>query len=106
MNIQKMMQKAQEMQKKLQEMQENIGQQEVQGRAGGGAVTITMTCKGIVRKVDIEKSMFSAEEKEIVEDLVAAACNDARAKADETMAQETQKMMEELGLPAGTQLPF
>ena len=106
MNIQKMMQQAQEMQTKLQDMQETIGQEEVVGSAGGGVVKITMTCKGHVSKVEIDPDSMNPDEKEIVEDLVAAACNDARAKADEKMAEETKRMMEELGLPAGMQLPF
>lgn len=106
MNIQKMMQQAQEMQTKLQEMQDKIGEQEVVGSAGGGLVKVTMTCKGYVSKVDIDPDNMKPDDKEIVEDLVAAACNDARTKADEKMAEETKKMMEELGLPAGMQLPF
>ena len=106
MNIQKMMQQAQEMQGKLQEMQEKIGTQEVTGLAGGGLVKVVMQCRGTVVSVNIDPSLLKAEEKEIVEDLVAAACNDARARADAALADATRKMMEDLGLPAGTQLPF
>lgn len=106
MNIQKMMQQAQEMQAKLQEMQEKIGQEEVIGSSGGGMVKVTMTCKGFVKTVDIDASMMTPDEKDIVEDLIAAACNDARGKADEKMAEKTKEMMEDLGLPAGVQLPF
>lgn len=106
MNIQKMMQQAQEMQGKLQSMQEKIGEQEVTGSAGGGVVSVTMTCKGYVNKVDIDAQSMKPEDKEIVEDLIAAACNDARGKADEKMAEETKKMMEEMGLPSNMQLPF
>ena len=106
MNIQKMMQQAQEMQTKLQDMQEEIGQQEVEGKSGGGMVSVTMTCKGFINKVNIDPSVMKPEEKEILEDLIAAACNDARTKADEKMAEETKKMMEDMGLPAGMQLPF
>lgn len=106
MNIQKMMQQAQEMQGKLQEMQESIGEQEVIGSAGGGVVTVSMTCKGYVKKVEIDSDSMKPEDKEIVEDLVAAACNDARSKADEKMADETKKMMEEMGLPSNMQMPF
>lgn len=106
MNIQKMMQQAQEMQTKLQEMQEKIGDVEVIGTSGGGMVKVTMTCKGFVKTIDVDESVFSPEEKEVTEDLIVAACNDARQKADDTMAEKTKEMMEELGLPAGVQLPF
>lgn len=106
MNIQKMMQQAKAMQDKMAEMQEKLGQIEVQGASGGGVVGVTMTCKGEVRALSIDPSVINADEKDVLEDLVKAALNDARSKADQTMADETQKMMEGLGLPAGMQLPF
>lgn len=106
MNIAKMMQQAKQMQDKMQEMQEKLGAEEVQGEAGGGLVKATTTCKGEVRALDIDPSILVASEKEIVEDLIKAALNDAKAKADQKMADETQSMMGEMGLPAGTQLPF
>ncbi|MEM6812042.1 MAG: YbaB/EbfC family nucleoid-associated protein [Pseudomonadota bacterium] len=106
MNIAKMMQQAKQMQDKMQEMQERLGDIEVQGTAGGGMVTVTMTCKGETRKIDIDPSLIDPSEKEVLEDLVKAALNDAKSKADQTMADETQKMMSDLGLPDGTQLPI
>ena len=106
MNIAKMMQQAKEMQSKMQEMQEELGQIEVNGEAGGGLVKVTMTCKGELRALDIDPSILVASEKEIVEDLIKAAINDGKAKGDATMAEKTQSMMEDMGLPAGAQLPF
>lgn len=106
MNIAKMMQQAKVMQDKMQEMQEKLGDIEVEGKAGGGMITVTMTCKGEVRGLNIDQSLVDPNDKEVLEDLIKAALNDAKAKADQTMAEETQKMMEEMGLPAGAQLPF
>lgn len=106
MNIAKMMQQAKQMQDKMQEMQEKLGQVEVDGTSGGGLVKVTTTCKGEVRGIDIDASLMVADEKEVLEDLIKAALNDAKSKADQKMADETQSMMGEMGLPAGTQLPF
>ncbi len=101
MNIQKMMQQAQAMQQRMQEMQEELGTVEVEGVAGGGMVKIVMTCKGEVRSVAIDPSIVDPSDKETLEDLVAAAVNSARTNADQRIADETKKMMDELGLPAG-----
>lgn len=106
MNIQKMMQQAQVMQQRMQEMQERLGEMEVEGSSGGGMVTVRMTCKKEVRKVSINPALMSADERETLEDLIVAAMNAAGEKADQTMAEETQKMMGDMGLPAGVKLPF
>lgn len=106
MNIQQMMQQAKVMQDKMQEMQEKLGDVEVTGTAGGGVVTITITCKGEARGVTIDDSMMDLNEKDVLEDLIKAAINDAKAKADQKLAEETQKMMGELGLPEGVKLPL
>lgn len=106
MNIQKMMQQAQVMQDKMQEMQEKLGHVEVEGNSGGGMVKVTSTCKGEVRAIVLDESLIVPAEKEVLEDLIKAALNDAKSKADQTLADETQKMMGDLGLPASTQLPF
>ena len=100
------MQQAKVMQDKMQEMQEKLGGVEVEGGSGGGMVKVTMTCKGEVRGIDIDPSLIIAEEKEVLEDLIKAALNDTKAKADQKMADETQKMMGDMGLPEGVQLPF
>ncbi|MEM9468954.1 MAG: YbaB/EbfC family nucleoid-associated protein [Pseudomonadota bacterium] len=108
MNIQKMMQQAKQMQDKMAEMQAKLGDIVVEGSAGGGLVKVSMTCKGEMKGLDIDASLLKPEEKEIVEDLTKAAINDAKAKADQTMAEETQKMMGDMGLPArmADSLPF
>jgi DNA-binding YbaB/EbfC family protein len=105
MNIQEMMKQAKIMQQRMQEMQAKLGQMEVEGQAGGGMVSVVMTCRGEVRKVTIAPDAINPLEKEVLEDLVMAAVNLARENADNTLAGETRKMMQELGLPADAQLP-
>ncbi len=108
MDIQQMMKQAKVMQDKMQEMQERLGDVEVEGTAGGGLVKVVSTCKGEVRGISIDDSMMDFNEKEVLEDLIKAALNDAKGKADQKLAEETKKMMSELGLPAGAAggLPF
>ena len=106
MNIQQMMQQAKAMQDKMQAMQEKLADIEVEGTAGGGLVKAVMTCKGTCVKIEIDPTLLKEEEKEIVEDLTKAAINDAKSKADQKLAEETQAMMKELGLPAGMSLPI
>ncbi len=105
-NMQQMMAKAQMMQKKMEEIQAKAGEIEVEGQAGGGAVKVVMTCKGEVRSVTIDPSVIDASDKEMLEDLIKAAMNDARAKADAKMADETKGAMGGMGLPPGFKLPF
>lgn len=106
MNIQDMMQKAKVMQDRMQELQDKLGDEEVAGSSGGDIVKVTITCKGEVKQVNIDDSMMDLNEKEVLEDLIKAALNDAKSKADKKLADETQKMMGELGLPAGVNIPF
>lgn len=109
MNIAKMMQQAKVMQEKMQTMQDKMGNVSVEGTSGGGLVRATLTCKGQCQSISIDPSLINPSEKEILEDLVMAAVNDARAKGDAKMAEETQKMMSEMGLPPGMMgggLPF
>ena len=106
MNIQQMMQQAKVMQDKMQDMQEKLGEVEVEGSSGGGMVKIMSTCKGEVRAIHLDDSLIVPADKEVLEDLIKAALNDAKSKADQKLADETQKMMGDLGLPPGTQLPF
>lgn len=101
MNIAKMMQQAKAMQEKMQVMQEQLANVTVEGASGGGLVKITMTCKGQCTALEIDPSILVASEKEVTEDLIKAAINDAKGKAESKMAEETQKMMADLGLPAG-----
>ena len=100
------MKMAQNAQNELQKAQDNLDKIEVEGAAGGGLVKIRATAKGRILAVDIDASLLSASEKTMVEDLVAAAINDARGKADAAAAGEMQKMQSSLPLPPGFKLPF
>ena len=102
-NIMKM---AQEAQAKLMQANDNLDKIEVEGASGGGLVKVRASAKGRIISVQIDESLRQPSEKSMVEDLVAAAINDARAKADAAAAQEMQKMQSTLPLPPGFKLPF
>lgn len=106
MNIGQMMRQVSDMQSKMAEMQERLGGLEVQGQAGGGMVTVTMTGKAEMRKITIDAKLINPDDKEMLEDLIVAATNDAKAKADKMIAEETEKAMGGLKLPPGFKLPF
>lgn len=106
MNLQKMMKQAQEMQAKMAEMQENMEKTEYHGESGGGMVKATINGKGIARSISIDPSLMDAEEKDVLEDLVVAAFNDAKQKAENNMADQMGAMTEGLQLPPGMKLPF
>ncbi|HJU77636.1 MAG TPA: YbaB/EbfC family nucleoid-associated protein [Sphingomicrobium sp.] len=97
---------AQNAQNELQKAQESLDTIEVEGSSGGGMVVIRATAKGRVLGVTIDDGLLQASEKTMLEDLVAAAFNDARAKADAAAAAEMQKMTSTLPLPPGFKLPF
>jgi DNA-binding YbaB/EbfC family protein len=97
---------AQNAQAELQKAQDNLDTIEVEGVAGGGLVKIRATAKGRILGVDIDESLLAPSEKTMAEDLIAAAINDARAKADSAAAGEMQKMQSSLPLPPGFKLPF
>ena len=78
---------------------------EVEGTAGGGLVKVKCTARGRIMSVTIDESLMKPEEKQMVEDLVAAAFNDARGKADRVSAEEMQKIQSGMGLPPGFNLP-
>ena len=105
-NFSDMMKKAQEMQKKMQEMQESLSNLEVEGASGGGIVKIIMNCKNEVKKIDIDPSIIKNDEKEVMEDLIIAALNDAKSKAEEKSQEEMKKLTGGLGLPPGMKMPF
>jgi DNA-binding YbaB/EbfC family protein len=102
----KMMKQAQEMQGKVAQMQEDLENVMVEGISGAGLVKATATAKGELKGLDIDPSIFNGDEKEIVEDLILAAIKDAQAKAAERSQREMAKMAEDMGLPAGMNLPF
>ena len=97
---------AQNAQAELQKAQENLDHVEVEGTSGGGMVTIRATAKGRILAVSIDESLLQPSEKTMLEDLIAAAINDARGKADQAAAAEMQKMSSTLPLPPGFKLPF
>jgi len=97
---------AQNAQNELQKAQDALDRIEVEGLAGGGLVKIRATAKGRILGVDIDESLFAPSEKTMVEDLIAAAINDARGKADVAAAAEMQKVSSSLPLPPGFKLPF
>ncbi len=105
-DFESIMQMAQNAQAELQKAQDNLDKIEVEGVAGGGMVKIRATAKGRILGVDIDESLLQPSEKTMVEDLVAAAISDARAKADAAAAGEMQKMQTSLPLPPGFKLPF
>jgi hypothetical protein len=105
-DFEEIMKMAQNAQNELQKAQDSLEAIEVEGAAGGGMVKIRATAKGRILGVDIDPSLLSPAEKTMLEDLVAAALNDARAKADAAAAAEMQKMSSTLPLPPGFKLPF
>lgn len=97
---------AQNVQSELQKAQDSLDTIEVEGAAGGGLVKVKASAKGRIIAVSIDESLLQPSEKQMVEDLVAAALNDARAKADAASSAEMSKMTSGLPLPPGFKLPF
>ncbi|QHL91872.1 YbaB/EbfC family nucleoid-associated protein [Sphingomonas changnyeongensis] len=97
---------AKNVQDELTKAQANLDHIEVEGAAGGGLVKVRATAKGRIIAVDIDPSLLAPSEKQMLEDLVAAAFNDARAKADQASSAEMSKMTSGLPLPPGFKLPF
>ncbi len=106
MDIGKIMKQAGEMQAKVSEMQEKIAAMEVTGEAGAGMVKVTLSGKGYVSAVAIDPQLFNGDDREVVEDLIAAAMNDARAKVDTQSAEQMKSLTDGMPLPPGMKLPF
>ena len=106
LDLEKIMEMAQNAQAELQKAQDNLDQVEVEGASGGGLVKIKATAKGRILGVSIDDSLMVPPEKSMLEDLIAAALNDARAKADVAASAEMQKMSAGLPLPPGFKMPF
>ena len=100
-DINKIMEMAQNAQAELQKAQDGLDKIEVEGMAGGGLVKVKASAKGRIIAVEIDESLLAPSEKSMVEDLVAAAINDARMKADQVASAEMQKMTSGLPLPPG-----
>lgn len=100
-----MLQKVQKMQQDLQRAQEELATLEVEGQAGAGLVKVVMTCKYQVRRVSIDPSLVG-DDRDMLEDLVAAAVNDAVRRADETGQQKMASITAGMPLPPGMNLPL
>ena len=106
MDFMGMMKQAQAMQAKMAEAQAELESMLVDGEFGGGLVKVTLTAKGELKSVRIDPSLLKADEKEILEDLIVSAHTQARAKADEAMAEKMKSITGGLQLPPGLKLPF
>jgi DNA-binding YbaB/EbfC family protein len=100
-----LMKQAQQMQENMKKAQEELGRLEVEGQSGAGLVKVTMTCKHVVKKVSIDPSLLT-EDKDMLEDLVMAAMNDAGAKAEAATQAKLAGFTAGLNLPPGMGLPF
>lgn len=105
-NLGALMRQAQEMQERMAELQAKWEATEVEGFSGGGMVRVVMNGKGTLRKLTIEPSLLVPEEAQIVEDLIIAACAEAKGKAEALMQAEMAKLTGGLPLPPGFKLPF
>jgi len=105
-NLGQMMKQAQELQSRMQEVQERLERAEVTGVSGGGMVSVTLNGKGEMRGLKIDPSLLSADEAEVLEDLIVAAHNDAKGRAEAQTQEEMAKLTGGLNLPPGMKLPF
>jgi hypothetical protein len=103
--LSQLMKQAQEMQANMQKAQDELGKIEIEGEAGGGMVKIRMTCKHEVRRVALEDAL-PKDDKEMLEDLIAAAINDANRKIEQTVQERMASLTNGLALPPGMKLPF
>ncbi len=100
-----LMKQAQQMQENMKRMQEELASIEVEGQSGAGMVKIVMTCRHDVKRVTIDASLMK-DDKDMLEDLIAAAMNDAVRRAEATTQEKMGGMTAGMGLPAGMKLPF
>ena len=105
-NIGNMMKQAQQLQKKMAEAQEKLDSIEVEGISGGGIVKVTATAKGEIKKIYLDESLLKPDDKEITEDLIVAAVNDAKQKGEVASQEEMKSVTGGLPLPPGMKLPF
>ena len=103
--IGQLMKQAKEMQSNMEKLQSELADIEVVGEAGAGLVSVTMTCKHEVRRIQIDDSLLG-DDREMLEDLIAAGFNDALRKAEATSAEMMAALTGGLNLPAGMKLPF
>ena len=105
-NLEDIMKAAQNVQEELQKAQESLGNIEVEGASGGGLVKVRASAKGEIKGIEIDDSLMTPEEKPVLEDLIAAAINDAKVKADHAAAEEMKKATSGMPLPPGMKMPF
>jgi DNA-binding YbaB/EbfC family protein len=105
-DIMGMMGKVKEMQAKMEKMQEEISALEVEGTSGGGLVVVKLNGKGVMQGVKIDPSLFKEDDIEILEDLIVAAHNDAKQRAETITAEKTRDLTAGLPIPPGMKLPF
>ena len=103
--IGQLMKQAQKMQEEMQKAQEEMGRETVTGEAGAGMVRVTMTCRHDVKRVEIDDSLYN-DDREMLEDLIVAACNDAVRRVEATVKEKFSGMASGLPLPPGMKLPF
>ncbi len=103
-DLMKMMKQAQELQSRMQQMQEELASLEVEGQSGAGAVRVTLNGKGEMRAVKLDPSLLKPEEVEMIEDLIVAAFQDAKAKVDVALQAKVQEVTGGLPLPPGLKL--
>lgn len=100
-NMFDIMKQAQQLQSRMASLQQELETAEVEGRAGGGMVSVVMSGKGEVKKVSVDPSLMKEDEREILEDLIVAACADAKSKAEQLAAEKMKSVAGGLPLPPG-----
>ena len=105
-NLGNMMKQAQQLQKKMADAQEKLDSIEVEGVSGGGVVKVIATAKGNIKRINLDESLLKPEDKEIIEDLIVAAVNDAKQKGEIAAQEEMKSLTGGLPLPPGMKLPF
>jgi DNA-binding YbaB/EbfC family protein len=101
-----LMKQAKDMQKKMELAQSQVADLSVKGRSGGGLVTVTLAGGGNMQGLEIDPSLLNGEEKEVVEDLIVAAYQDAKVKLDQAQAETMKSAMGDIQLPPGMKMPF
>ena len=105
-DMSQIMKQAKAMQEKMAEMQKKLEEAEIEGTSGGGAVKVIMSGKHDLKKIDIDSTLMKEDEKEVLEDLIIAAVNDANTKISEHMNNQLGSLSGGMGLPPGMKLPF
>ena len=105
-NFNQFMKQAQSMQAKMQEMQDQLESSEYEGKSGGGMILLKVSGKGDLKSINIDKSVINADDKEMLEDLIVAAYNDGKTKADAASQDVMSGALGGMSLPPGFKLPF